>query len=124
VCAGCHSQIDPIGFGFEHFDQIGAFRADESGYPVDSSGALEGTDVDAAFTDTPELVALLGASAQAEACFARNVYRFASGSIASGPEETWVSRWAAMPPERRTSLLEILVELVRSDVFATRKETP
>lgn len=124
VCAGCHSQIDPIGFGFEHFDQIGAFRADENGFAVDASGTLVGTDVDGAFTDTPELVARLARSAQAESCFARNVYRFASGSIATGPEETFLARWRAMPDERRTSLLEILVELVRSDVFATRMETP
>src|SRR5262249_48357250 len=26
ACAGCHRLIDPIGFGFEHFDAIGRYR--------------------------------------------------------------------------------------------------
>jgi hypothetical protein len=29
VCAGCHSLIDPIGFGFEKFDAIGRYRDKE-----------------------------------------------------------------------------------------------
>ena len=26
MCAGCHTLIDPIGFGFEKFDAIGAYH--------------------------------------------------------------------------------------------------
>ncbi len=29
ACASCHKLVDPIGFGFEHFDTIGAFRETE-----------------------------------------------------------------------------------------------
>jgi hypothetical protein len=39
-CASCHSLIDPLGFGLENFDPIGAFRAFENGVKVDSSGEL------------------------------------------------------------------------------------
>jgi hypothetical protein len=42
VCAGCHSKIDPIGFGLENFDAVGRFRALEAGRPVDNSGELPG----------------------------------------------------------------------------------
>jgi hypothetical protein len=41
-CAVCHNKIDPIGFGLENFDAIGAFRSDEAGRPVDNSGELPG----------------------------------------------------------------------------------
>jgi hypothetical protein len=39
-CNGCHSVIDPLGFALENFDVIGGWRnIDESGQPVDASGA-------------------------------------------------------------------------------------
>ena len=29
ACASCHKLVDPIGFGFEHFDTVGAYREEE-----------------------------------------------------------------------------------------------
>jgi uncharacterized protein DUF1592/uncharacterized protein DUF1588/uncharacterized protein DUF1585/uncharacterized protein DUF1587/uncharacterized protein DUF1595/cytochrome c len=41
VCASCHSMIDPLGFGLEHFDPIGRWRnVDETYGPIDASGTL------------------------------------------------------------------------------------
>ena len=41
VCAGCHSQMDPLGFALENFDAIGRWRtANEAGAPLDSSAQL------------------------------------------------------------------------------------
>jgi hypothetical protein len=39
-CASCHSRMDPIGFGFENFDAIGAWRDKEGEFAVDPSGTL------------------------------------------------------------------------------------
>lgn len=39
-CQGCHAQWDPIGFGFEHFDETGKFRANESGLTIDASSTV------------------------------------------------------------------------------------
>ena len=35
-CRGCHGRWDPIGFGFEHFDQAGRFREQEDGLDIDA----------------------------------------------------------------------------------------
>ena len=35
-CPGCHVQFDPIGFGFEHFDEVGRYRATENSLPIDA----------------------------------------------------------------------------------------
>jgi hypothetical protein len=35
-CQGCHSQWDPIGFGFEHFDEAGHYRDSEGDLPIDA----------------------------------------------------------------------------------------
>ena len=40
VCASCHDQMDPLGFGFENFDGIGKYRSMEGKFPIDSSGVL------------------------------------------------------------------------------------
>ncbi len=39
-CASCHQRMDPLGFGFENFDVIGAWREKEGKFPVDASGVL------------------------------------------------------------------------------------
>jgi hypothetical protein len=40
ACASCHSRMDPLGFGLENFDAIGAWRTLDGKFPVDASGAL------------------------------------------------------------------------------------
>jgi hypothetical protein len=79
-CAGCHVLMDPIGFGFERFDGIGRYRADENGLPIDVHGEIlysEGTD--GPFEGTQALAADLAQSAEVRACFASKWLRFAYG---------------------------------------------
>jgi hypothetical protein len=46
-CAGCHAQMDPIGFAFENFDAVGRWRDTEGGLPIEASSTLsDGTVVD------------------------------------------------------------------------------
>jgi len=46
-CASCHNVIDPVGFALENFDAVGAWRTQDSGFPVDPAGTLyDGTSVD------------------------------------------------------------------------------
>ncbi|MDQ6704836.1 MAG: DUF1592 domain-containing protein, partial [Acidobacteriota bacterium] len=40
ACASCHSKMDPLGFGLENLNAIGAWREEDGKFPVDSSGAL------------------------------------------------------------------------------------
>jgi hypothetical protein len=40
VCAGCHRQMDPIGFALENFDGVGHWRTSEDGAKIDPSGTL------------------------------------------------------------------------------------
>lgn len=39
-CSACHKLFDPLGFGFEHYDEAGRYRDQEVGLPIDSSGSL------------------------------------------------------------------------------------
>jgi Protein of unknown function (DUF1592)/Protein of unknown function (DUF1588)/Protein of unknown function (DUF1587)/Protein of unknown function (DUF1585)/Protein of unknown function (DUF1595) len=40
VCAACHTRMDPIGFGLEHYDASGKWRTMDGRFPVDSRGTL------------------------------------------------------------------------------------
>ncbi|HET7543388.1 MAG TPA: DUF1588 domain-containing protein [Polyangiaceae bacterium] len=40
TCRTCHRLFDPLGFGFEHYDEAGRYRDQEVGLPIDSSGSL------------------------------------------------------------------------------------
>jgi Protein of unknown function (DUF1592)/Protein of unknown function (DUF1588)/Protein of unknown function (DUF1587)/Protein of unknown function (DUF1585)/Protein of unknown function (DUF1595) len=47
VCASCHKVMDPIGLAMENFDAVGAWRSDDNGERVDTSGQLtDGTKID------------------------------------------------------------------------------
>lgn len=39
-CAVCHAKLDPLGFGLENFDGIGAFREADGRFKIDPSGEL------------------------------------------------------------------------------------
>ncbi len=41
-CSTCHNAIDPIGFTFENFDAVGAYRTKDNGTAIDPSGSLYG----------------------------------------------------------------------------------
>ena len=40
LCASCHQRMDPIGFAFENYNAIGAWRDSDGKFPVDPSGIL------------------------------------------------------------------------------------
>jgi hypothetical protein len=44
VCASCHKLFDPIGFGFEHFDEGGRYRADEGGLAINTVSDVPNSD--------------------------------------------------------------------------------
>ncbi|HYJ09531.1 MAG TPA: DUF1588 domain-containing protein, partial [Polyangiaceae bacterium] len=46
-CKGCHAHFDPIGFAFEHFDEVGRYREQDGGLPIDTASyvPLEGTEL-------------------------------------------------------------------------------
>jgi hypothetical protein len=42
-CAVCHTKMDALGFGFENFDAVGAWRDADGRFPIDPSGTLPGS---------------------------------------------------------------------------------
>ena len=75
ACSGCHTLMDPIGFGLERFDGIGARRdLDDLGFPVDDSGVLPD---DLAFSGAVELAQLLAVDERVPRCMTEKVATYA-----------------------------------------------
>ena len=81
--------MDPIGYGLENFDAVGAYRTTDNGKPVDASGKLEETDVDGAFTGPIELGKKLAQSQEARECFARQWLSYATARAVD--DATWTA---------------------------------
>jgi hypothetical protein len=120
VCASCHSKMDPIGFGLEHFDGAGLWRDSENGTPVDATGELVGTDVDGSFDGANELAAKLGQSEQVEQCAVRNWFRYAYGRAEGDVDGCSLLALETAFTASEGNFAELVVELTRSDAFVYR----
>ncbi|MBN8248127.1 MAG: DUF1592 domain-containing protein, partial [Verrucomicrobia bacterium] len=78
LCASCHERMDPIGFAFEHFDGIGAWRDTDGKDPVEPSGRLNTGE---SFTDHRELNALLASARRPDflRCLTEKLLTYALG---------------------------------------------
>jgi hypothetical protein len=119
ACGACHAQIDPIGYGFEVFDEIGNRRTKVT----DATGEIVGTDVAGSFNGPVELAKKLGASKQARSCVATQWFRFANGRMED------IKRDSCSLDTLRTSfeksggdLKELLVALTQTDAFLLRSK--
>ena len=41
-CSPCHNVMDPIGFGLETYDAVGAYRTHDGKFPIETAGTLPG----------------------------------------------------------------------------------
>ena len=80
ACAECHNKMDPIGFGFEHYDAIGGWRSrDVSGSRVTDLSYLQNGERIDHFAGPTGLAELLAESKAVETCMVQKVYQYATG---------------------------------------------
>jgi hypothetical protein len=76
-CASCHRRMDPLGFGLENFDAVGAWRTQDGAQLIDPSGKLPGGQ---GFSSPTELKAVLMSRRNAFArCLCEKMLTYAIG---------------------------------------------
>jgi hypothetical protein len=82
TCAACHKRMDPIGFGFEHYDAFGRRREQENGQAIDASGSVINNDGENPFVGLPGLTEYLTTDAAdtVNECLVRYWSYFAFGA--------------------------------------------
>jgi hypothetical protein len=127
VCSSCHKRIDAIGFTFEGFDGMGRARTqyEDSHKPVNSATDFAGGSfLDGHYADSNDVIARLAASNEVSACFAKQLYHFASAQSFEGMDDVMAGAWKALPAAQQGSLTETLVAYAKSPIFTTRKVQP
>jgi hypothetical protein len=119
-CAACHRLIDPIGFGFEQFDGMGAYRTREGTATIDARGQLVGTDVDGAFEGPAELSDHLLRSAMFRRCFVRQLYQFVHGRGLLPADAGEVDFLAGELERHDHRIDELMVAIIKRPVFVLR----
>jgi hypothetical protein len=123
-CAGCHYELDSIGFGLEAYDIAGRFRTTDDGYPecpVSGDGELPGY---GPFNGPGELGQMLAESGEVEHCFVEHFVRYAIGRAVAPAEAGVVAELAQSFRDDSYAARELLLDFVASDRFALRREEP
>ncbi len=127
-CAGCHQFMDPIGYGFGHFDATGAYQM------LDANGFMTGPALDvtgqvtpmppetfaASFNGAPDLATKLAGAPQVQQCFALQELRYALGRIETTADACSAQQAFASFASNQFNIQKLLIAIVRSDAFRYR----
>lgn len=136
TCASCHRLIDPIGYGLEKFDAVGARREEfkltfiKAGHggggrrtppksvmlPLDTRGSVVGIP-HSDFTSPKELGAVLAASAQCQQCIVKQYFRYAMGRMETLADRPVLDRILEDFRKSDFRFQELMLSMVRSREF-------
>jgi hypothetical protein len=118
ICASCHQRMDPIGFAFENFDAVGAWRAKDAGETIDASGVLP----DGRRFDGPVGLRKLLREDRAVfvRCFVEKMLTYALGRGLESYDRRAVNALMATLEKANDRFSVLLMEIVKSDPFQKR----
>jgi hypothetical protein len=118
VCASCHQRMDPIGFAFENFDAIGAWRDNDGSVKIDASGVLP----DGRKFDGPAgfRTILRADRAAFVRCVAEKMLTYALGRGLETYDRRAVSAIVDAVGRQNDRFSALLIEIVKSDPFQKR----
>ncbi len=122
ACASCHQRMDPIGFGLENFDAVGAWRLKDGDSPVDASGTLpDGR----SFQGPAELrKTLLGMKGQFTKAFTEKLLTYALGRGIESTDRCNIDAMAAHVAKSQYRFSAVVESIVTSEPFRKRRGEP
>ncbi|MEO6238366.1 MAG: DUF1592 domain-containing protein [Vicinamibacterales bacterium] len=122
TCASCHRRMDPLGFGLENFDAVGAWRTVDGNFPVDATGRLPGGDL---FNGPEELRVVLSGERDVFArCLTTKLLTYALGRGLERYDSRTVKEIAGRLPASQYKFSALVLEIVNSLPFQSRKPWP
>lgn len=121
LCKSCHSVIDPLGFGLEHYDGIGLYRTQENGFDVDSTGQLPTGEK---FDGADEMAALIANDPRFTRCLTKQVLTYALGRGVEEADAPFLEQIEKDLPARGSSLSGLVKLIATSEPFRMRRGEP
>lgn len=113
-CAGCHTLVDPIGFGFEKFDAIGGRRevikVKSTQLPLDTAGYVAGLP-EAKFSNPKEIGAILAQTPVCQECIVKQLFRYASGRLETRADHGLLHQLTERFRESRFRFKELMLSI-------------
>jgi len=119
ACGGCHSKFEPLAFGLEKFDGVGAYHErDEHDNPLREDGEIQfpGEAKPVAYRSSAELMELLAASPRVKMGITRKVAQFALGRPLVEADMSWIDRIHQASQDRGGTYAAIITAVVISDL--------
>ncbi len=118
-CASCHKLMDPLGFGLENYNAIGAWRETDEDLAIDASGELpDGR----SFSGPAELRSIiLEKKDEFRRCFIEKMMTYGLGRGLEYYDACAVERIAAASAAADDRISVIIAELVSSPAFRQRE---
>lgn len=116
-CATCHDVINPIGFGFEHFDGIGRWRIEERGFTIDATGHATVDGALVSYDGAEQLADTLAHSAQVRRCLVRRWFGSRFGRFDAPLDAPIVDALDGGFAASGTKLRSLATVLARTDAF-------
>ena len=119
-CANCHKRMDPIGFAFENYDAIGAWREQDGPHPVESAASLpDGS----SFNGPVELRALLlSRKDDFVRCLTEKMVTFALGRGVEYYDASTIRGIRKALADNNYRISTLVTEIARSYPFQYRRE--
>jgi hypothetical protein len=119
ACATCHEKLDPLGFGLENFDAVGAWRDQDNKQKIDASGVLP----DGSQFDGPAELrkVLLKKSAEFRKCFAEKLLTYALGRGLEFYDKCVLTELSQKLQAGDDTFSSLVIAIVNSDPFQKRK---
>ncbi|MEM9187603.1 MAG: DUF1592 domain-containing protein [Myxococcota bacterium] len=112
-CAACHRQLDPLGFPFDGFGEMGEARGEWDGFPIDTAGEIVGTAAsDGSVADAQELVAHLANSSDVRRCFVEQMYRYVHGRAWAESDRCYLDWLEARFEETGGNVLDLFGQML------------
>ena len=118
-CANCHARMDPIGFAFENFDAVGAYRSKDGKNPIDASGTLPSGQ---SFKGYVELKGILkDKKDQFSLCFTEKLLTYALGRGLEMYDKRSVDRITEALKKDNYKFSTLAIEICKSEPFRLRR---
>ncbi len=118
VCASCHKVMDPLGFGLENYDGVGAWRDKDGEFAIDASGELPNGQK---FSGPQELKqVLLARQDDFLRCLAEKMLTYGLGRGVEYSDRCTVRDVAAATAANEYRFSSLILAVVQSDAFQKR----
>ncbi len=124
VCASCHAQIDPLGFGLIRFNGQGAYQTtepDKDDCVYAEEGALQLGSKSNAFKGPKALGALLAARPELMDCLSHQYFRFVTGRFNESEDEARIAALNLALSKNENRLKPALLDWVSDPLFRQRR---